>query len=392
MKLLFLTSRFPYPLEKGDKLRAYYLIKALSKHFDIYLFAVNEAEVPDEHIQELVPFCKAIEVGIISKAASVISMTKNVFNARMPFQVSYFYNDSAVHLLNAFNEKHKPDAVFCHLIRMSEYAKQLHIPNSLLDYMDTFSKGMERRSEKSNALMRIPVRIEGKRLSIYEKEIFDYFRHKIIISKQDRDWIPHTQNQRIEVVANGVDTDFYHAAVANKKYDLLFVGNMSYPPNILAVQYAAKEIIPLFKAAGKTTNLLIAGATPTIETTSLASEQVIISGWVDDVRTVFNESRIMIAPMLISIGLQNKILQGMAMEIPCVISSFANNALGATPEEEVLIADTPQEYFHQINRLLSDENLRLRITQNARKFVVENFNWDENTHKITRMFLSQESE
>jgi glycosyltransferase involved in cell wall biosynthesis len=254
--------------------------------------------------------------------------------------------------------------------------------------MDTFSKGMARRAEKSNSFMRLPVTIEGERLSIYEKEIFDRFRHKIIISKQDRDWIPHPSNNSIEVVANGVDTDFYHASPANKKYDLLFVGNMSYPPNILAVQYAAREIIPLFKSEGRNTNLLIAGATPTVETTSLASDQIIISGWVDDVRTVFNESRIMIAPMLISIGLQNKILQGMAMEIPCVISSFANNALGATPEEEVLIADTPQEYYHQINRLLNDESLRLRITENARRFVVKNFNWDENTSKISRMLLS----
>jgi len=76
------------------------------------------------------------------------------------------------------------------------------------------------------------------------------------------------------------------------------------------------------------------------------------------------------------------------MEIPCVISSFANNALGATPEEEVLIADTPREYYNQIERLLNDEDLRSRITENARKFVVKNFNWDENTQKITEMILS----
>jgi glycosyltransferase involved in cell wall biosynthesis len=236
--------------------------------------------------------------------------------------------------------------------------------------------------------MRQFITTEQLRLTNYEHGIFDKFRHKIIISKQDRDWIPHTENNKIEVVANGVDTNFYIRSTTDKKYDLLFVGNLSYPPNILAVQYAAKEIMPLFKEEGKQTKLLIAGATPTSETTSLASEQIIISGWVDDVRTVFNESRIMIAPMLISIGLQNKILQGMAMEIPCVISSFANNALGATPEEEVLIADTPREYYNQIERLLNDEDLRSRITENARKFVVKNFNWDENTQKITEMILS----
>ncbi len=388
MKLLFLTSRFPFPLEKGDKLRAYYLIKSLSKHFDIYLFAINETAVPQKDLDELKPFCKAIEVGIVNKFSSVLSIAKNTFNKNIPFQVAYFYDEKAMQQLSAFTEKHQPEAMFCHLIRMSEYAKQLNIRRSVLDYMDTFSKGMERRGEKSNPLMSIPVKIEQGRLTKYEHDIFDNFRHKIIISKQDRDWLPHAENNKIEVVANGVDTDFYTHSKSEKKYDLLFVGNMSYPPNILAVQYAAKEIMPLFKSAGKKTNLLIAGATPTSETISLASDQIIISGWVDDVRTVFNESRIMIAPMLISIGLQNKILQGMAMEIPCVISSFANNALGATPEVEVLIADNPAEYFNQIERLLNDEDLRLRITENARKFVVKNFNWDENTNKITQMILS----
>ncbi|HOS47766.1 MAG TPA: glycosyltransferase [Bacteroidia bacterium] len=388
MKLLFLTSRFPYPLEKGDKLRAYYLIKSLSKHFDIYLFAINETSVSKKDLDELTPYCKAIEVGIVNKFSSVLSIAKNTFNKNIPFQVAYFYDEKVMQQLSAFTEKHQPEAMFCHLIRMSEYAKQLNIRRSVLDYMDTFSKGMERRGEKSNSLMSIPVKIEHERLTKYEHDIFDKFRHKIIISKQDRDWLPHAENNKIEIVANGVDTNFYTHSKSEKKFDLLFVGNMSYPPNILAVQYAAKEIMPLFKSAGKKTKLLIAGATPTSETTSLASDQIIISGWVDDVRTVFNESRIMIAPMLISIGLQNKILQGMAMEIPCVISSFANNALGATPEEEVLIADNPTEYFNQIERLLNDEDLRLRITENARKFVVKNFNWDENTNKITQMILS----
>lgn len=388
MKLLFLTSRFPFPLEKGDKLRAYYLIKSLSKHFDIYLFAVNETDVPTKDLEELSPYCKAIEVGVVNKFQSVLSLVKNTFNKNVPFQVAYFYDNKAMQQLRAFTEKHQPEAMFCHLIRMSEYAKQLNIQRSVLDYMDTFSKGMERRGEKSNLLMRQFITTEQLRLTNYEHGIFDKFRHKIIISKQDRDWIPHTENNKIEIVANGVDTNFYIRSTTDKKYDLLFVGNLSYPPNILAVQYAAKEIMLLFKEEGKQTKLLIAGATPTSETTSLASEQIIISGWVDDVRTVFNESRIMIAPMLISIGLQNKILQGMAMEIPCVISSFANNALGATPEEEVLIADTPREYYNQIERLLNDEDLRSRITENARKFVVKNFNWDENTQKITEMILS----
>jgi glycosyltransferase involved in cell wall biosynthesis len=91
--------------------------------------------------------------------------------------------------------------------------------------------------------------------------------------------------------------------------------------------------------------------------------------------------------MFISIGLQNKILQAMAMETPCVITSMANNALGATPESEVLIADSPEEFKNQINRLLTDENLYQSIKTNARNFILNNFNWTENIEKIN-MLLS----
>lgn len=388
MKLLFLTSRFPFPLEKGDKLRAYFLIKYLSKHFDIYLFAVNESNVSSKHINELSPYCKAIETGVINKTTSVFSLAKNSFKKNIPFQVAYFYTEAVMKQLSEFNTKHKPDAVFCHLIRMSEYAKQLNIGNSVLDYMDTYSAGMERRGDKSNFLMRILAREEQQRLTTYETNIFENFRHKIIISKQDREWIPHPEKNKIEIVANGVDCNFWNASPANKKYDLLFIGNMSYPPNIIAAKYAAKTIIPLFEAKGSKISFVIAGAEPTPEIKSLSSENISISGWIEDIRGIFNESKILIAPMLISIGLQNKILQGMAMEIPCIISTFANNALGATPEVEVLIADTPEEYVQQIERILNDESLRLRLTENARKFIKANFNWEENTDKIRAMILS----
>lgn len=134
--------------------------------------------------------------------------------------------------------------------------------------------------------------------------------------------------------------------------------------------------------------LAVVGATPTEEISRIQSKNIDIVGWVDDSRDAFNQSRIMIAPMFISIGLQNKILQAMAMETPCVISSMANNALGAAPESEVLIADTPEEFQIQINRLLSDKVLYETIKSNARNFILKNFNWTENIEKINLLLAN----
>jgi len=134
--------------------------------------------------------------------------------------------------------------------------------------------------------------------------------------------------------------------------------------------------------------LAVVGATPTEEISRLQSKNINIVGWVDDSRDAFNQARIMIAPMFISIGLQNKILQAMAMEIPCVISTMANNALGATPELEVLIADSPEDFKIQINRLLNNEELYQTIKVNARNFILKNFNWTENIEKINLLLAN----
>ncbi len=385
MKILFLTSRFPFPLEKGDKLRAYHLIRSLSKHADIYLFAVNETRVPEAHVRELLPYCKAIEVAVVNKPTSIISMAFATFQLRLPFQVAYFSAPAAHMQMRAFIKKHEPNAVFCHLIRMGEYLRDLDIRPVVLDYMDTFSKGMARRAEQTSFPANLFIRAEERRLHHYEAACFKRCDRHLVISAQDRDAFSFQGKGAVEVVANGVDFAYYSPVEAVKKFDLLFIGNMAYPPNISSSTFAAKEVMPELHKLHPGASLVIAGADPVRAVRNLESEHVKVSGWVEDPRQLFGEARIMIAPMLISIGLQNKILQAMAMKLPCVISRLANNAIGAPEENCVLVADTPQEYAQQIKRLLDDEDLRLRIAENAYAFVKEHFDWDRNCDRILKL-------
>ncbi|HQV00220.1 MAG TPA: glycosyltransferase, partial [Bacteroidia bacterium] len=134
--------------------------------------------------------------------------------------------------------------------------------------------------------------------------------------------------------------------------------------------------------------LLIAGASPTLAIKQLQSNSITVSGWVDDIRTSFAHSKIMIAPMLISIGLQNKILQAMAMKVPCIVSSLANNAVGAKHNQEVLIAATAAEYASCIISLLSDETQSQTIAENAYTFVKQNFNWQVQTQRLEQYMIA----
>ena len=169
---------------------------------------------------------------------------------------------------------------------------------------------------------------------------------------------------------------------------MLFNGNMSYEPNIASTLYTVEKLLPEIKKTNPSITFLIAGATPTVKIQNLANDRITVSGWMEDIRDSFYTSKILIAPMLISIGLQNKILQAMAMKIPCVISTMANNALGATHEKEVFVANTPEEYMRYIQLLLTDKEKYNQLTDAAYNFVRKNFNWEQSTKDIIQKINS----
>ena len=140
------------------------------------------------------------------------------------------------------------------------------------------------------------------------------------------------------------------------EYDLLFTGNMNYPPNIDSVIFLVQKVLPLVRKERPGTSLLISGVDPSPSVRDLARVDplVTVSGWVKDIRSSYAAARIFIAPMQIGTGLQNKLLEAMAMRMPCITSPLANNAVGAPVDDAILIGNTPEEYAAHILRLLSD--------------------------------------
>jgi len=387
VRILFLTSRFPYPLEKGDKLRAFYQIAGLSRRHEIILVSVSDQPVSEEHFNELKPFCKKIVLHQIGKGKQIRNIIR-AFLSGKPFQVEYFFDKELKRKIALIIKEDKPDAVFCQLVRMAEYVKDENHITKTLDYQDAFSKGYERMAERSSLFMKIPLRMEHKRLAKYEGEVFDKFDHKIIISEQDRKLISHLNNNQIQIIPNGVDFDYWHPTDEEKKYDMIFAGNMNYPPNIESALFIANEVMPLLLKKKEDVRLVIAGANPSKEILKLNSDHIIVTGWVDDMRIYFAQSKIHLAPMLISIGLQNKILQAMAMKIPCIVSTLANNAIHAPAGDCLLIADNPKEYVDAILYLLDDKEAADRLAESSFQFVLNNFGWDKVVRQMEEIILN----
>lgn len=383
MRLLVVLSRMPYPLEKGDKLRAYHLVKRLAKHNEVYLFCLSDQRTKPEHEEHLRGFCKHLQVVHIPWWRIILRMVGAPFS-RLPFQVSYFHHGHAQRAFDEVISSFKPDHVLCQLVRTTEYVRDRYSLPKTLDYMDTLSKGMERRTGNTWRPFRFLLKAETRRLIRYENLMFDLFDNQVIISAQDRDLLYHPDRDRMVVVPNGVDTTYFTPRSTEKKYDLLFTGNMNYPPNIDSVLFLVHKVLPLVLAERPDVKLLIAGVDPDQRVRKLAVQypQVTVSGWVKDIRDSYASARIFVAPMQIGTGLQNKLLEAMAMGIPCITSDLANNAIVATPGEAILIGHEPEEYARHIIHLLDHPEEREQLARNGNAFVCRTFDWDRAAERL----------
>lgn len=387
MKIFVLLSRVPYPIEKGDKLRAFHQIRCLAKHNEIILCALSDSAVHPEALNELNKFCREVHIIPIRKPGMVWNVVKAFLNGN-PLQVGYFYRCKAQKKIDNLIKQSNPDHIFCQLIRVSEYVKNSAVSKTL-DYQDIFSMGAKRRAETSSFPMKIPFLMEYRRLFRYEKMIFEKFNNKTIISQPDRDLLPHPSRNEVAVIPNGVDYSYFSPVKGEKKYDIVFTGNMGYPPNIDAARFIAEEIFPLVLKQFPTAKLLLAGATPHARVQALQSGNITVSGWMADIRDSYASSRIFIAPMRIGTGLQNKLLEAMAMEMPCITSDLANQALGARQNEEILIGSNAGDYAAHVIKLLSDQNYAELMAQNGHAFVKKVFSWENSVAELEKLFKTQ---
>lgn len=386
MKILILLPRVPWPLEKGDKLRAFNQLKSLSKANEIHLCCLNDVKIHPDALNILQQLCKTVHVLSLPLSGRIINIVRAFFNG-MPFQAGYFYNKKNRREINRIIDEIEPDRIYCQLVRVAAYVKNQKI-KKVLDYQDVFSKGVGRRIGSAPFYMKPVLRSEYKRLLRYENTVFTQFDERTIISFPDRDLIPHPERNKIHVIPNGVDREYYIPFDREKKYDLIFTGNMGYPPNINCAEVLVKKIMPLVWNTFPFVNLMLAGASPSQAVMALASDKVSVSGWVKDMREYYAAAKIFIAPMQIGTGLQNKLLEAMIMKLPCITSNLANSALHAKEGVEILTADNFHDFAKHIADLLNDTKKAGLLAEQGYQFVIRNYNWDVVNEKLQNVICS----
>jgi polysaccharide biosynthesis protein PslH len=387
MRIAILSSRFPFPLERGDKLRIYHQMRLLAEEHELYLYCTCDAVPSEVQMEELKKFCKRVEYFHVDTPTYILNVIKQ-FRNKLPFQCCGLYDHTFHDHIKAQVIKHRIDLVYCQLIRMAPYASGLKCPVAF-DFMDALGVGMQRRAKISPYLLRSIYQLEAKRVKAYEAQLLNEFDSFTVISEEDRSQISTNDPYKINVVPNGVDTEYFTARGRMPKYDVCFIGNLGYLPNITAATRLVNEIAPAyFKKYKKELSILISGARPSYKVINLQSDHVRVISWREDIRNSYEEGKVLCAPIVNGTGQQNKILEAMAMGIPCVTTSKVNKAIDAANGMEILMADSIEDTITALHLLLSDEEIYSQISSNARKFVMNNYSWRHSIEKLNSIFAA----
>lgn len=387
MKIAVVSSRFPYPLLKGDKLRLYHQIKYLSQYHKICLISVVEKRPTESELEHIRGMVHHLHIIYLPRWKRLLAAMRATFSS-LPFSVAYFSTKASITEAHKIIAAYDPDHVYSQLIRTAPYVIDYKKVGKTIDYMDAFSLGAKRRGiEVTNPLEKLFWKTEYQRLKNYEQMIYPYFDHHTIISERDRLKVFAGDKHPMDIISNGIEVAPPVDMIS--KYDVGFLGNLGYFPNQRAVEYLMERVIPKLREKNPSLTVLIAGANPSAKILSYGDEHVRITGYIDRMADAYRDVKIMVAPIFQGSGLQNKLLEAMAARAPCVTTSNVNASLQAIPDKHLLIADDEVAFCEAIELLLRDRSHRKQLVDAAYLFVKERYDWNLSNQKLNKILTKK---
>ena len=384
-QVLLLTQRVPFPPNRGDRIRAFHILKYLSDYSDISLGCVTNERVDDSQRRTLETYCRQIAISDLGPQSRWMRAGINLVCGRSATE-GFFYDHKLARTIDKWTSNLRFDAAIVYCSSMGTYRRffRQRPDRVLVDLVDVDSQKWVDYSNNSSGFKRLLYRCEANRVRSLERKLSRYADAISVISDEEAAVFRQCHpGLKAHAISNGVDLEYYHPdALPLQQWQriqvaspqLVFVGVLDYLPNAQGLTWFCKSVLPLIRQEFPCVRLDIVGRRPTAQVEALGkTEGVRLVGEVDDVRPYVLASNIVIAPLQIARGLQNKVLEGLACGRPVVASNYA--ATGIKTRSGLFVADTPQAWLEHI-RHLSNSEIHSTACTAARDGVANLYSWN----------------
>jgi sugar transferase (PEP-CTERM/EpsH1 system associated) len=388
-KLLFLVHRIPYPPNKGDKIRSYHFLKALSSQYEIYLGCFIDDPQDRQYVKDLNAYCReCLCIEINPKLQKLKSLQG--FLTGEALSLPYYRNARLQSWVDRTIESGNIEKVLVFSSPMAQYVEKYPSLRLIADFVDVDSDKWRQYAANKSWPFSWIYRRESQTLLTFERKIAGKFFATLFVSEQEAalfKQLAPASAEKIAYVNNGVDTDVFDPQL---QFDtpfntaepvVVFTGAMDYWANVDAVIWFAQEVLPIIKKFKPQVRFYIVGSKPTqaVQHLALKDSAVIVTGRVDDVRNYLAHAHLVVAPLRIARGIQNKVLEALAFAKSIVATSMAMEGIPLISGVQVAIADTPED-FAELS--LANLNLPVKVVQANRDYVQAEFGWSQSMIKL----------
>lgn len=382
LRILYISHCLPHPPDKGDRIRAYHQVRALSRRHHVHLLAL--CDDPSPRLGALAQMCERVEVFPLGRTAGSLRAAAAALGSR-PLSLAYFDSRPLKARLAALAREGRFDVVVAYSSSMAPYAEMLPAVPRVLDMVDIDSAKWAQYARFA-ALPKRPVyALEARRLRAYEAAVSRRFERILVATANEQaQLVAFAPEAPVATIPNGVDFDFFRPLdlPKSKNPTLVFTGQMDYFANVDGVVHFARAVLPRLRERFADLELLVVGRSPSVEVRALGElPGVHVTGAVGDVRPFLARAWAFVAPLRIAQGVQNKVLEAMASEVPVVATDRVLDGLAEgrfEAGEDLLVGADDEEMAEAVAALVADPGLRGRLAAGARQRLAAAYDWEDN--------------
>jgi len=385
MNVLYVCHRFPFPPKRGGKIRPFNMIRHLSaRGHRVHVASLVRSDVEAEEGRGLAAHCASYRMARVNDPVQGLRMIARLPTAT-PSSMGYFYSPELARHVAELRAANRFDVVFVHCSSVAQYVEDVRDAAKILDFGDMDSQKWLEYARYKPFPLSLGYGLEGRKLAREERRLATRFDLCTATTRAERETLDgYATGVPTDWFPNGVDSDYF--APDGSAYDpdtIAFVGRMDYYPNQECMFDFCANTLPLLRARRPGIKLVIVGADPSPAVRKLAElPDVTVTGSVPDVRPHLRQSALMVAPLNIARGTQNKILEAMALGVPVVTSRLAAGGVDAQAPEHFLAADGAAETADAVLRILDNRDERARLAQAGRARMLSHHAWEPSMRRM----------